>query len=138
MEIKSCERSERRAVLKGLLVLLAGIITGGCVGGGGEARARRFKLIEASKIKEGLNEFPLERIAVIKNGEALSAVSLLCTHQTCLLKTLPAGGGFLCPCHGSQFDGQGRVTQGPANDPLPWYQARIVDGWVEIDIPAKI
>lgn len=44
----------------------------------------------------------------------------VCTHLGCIplgqKVTEPRGqhGGWLCPCHGSQFDTSGRVCQGPA------------------------
>ncbi|XP_031839146.1 cytochrome b-c1 complex subunit Rieske, mitochondrial [Nomia melanderi] len=50
----------------------------------------------------------------------------ICTHLGCI--PIPnAGiipGGFYCPCHGSHFDGAGRVRQGPAptNLEIPPYK----------------
>lgn len=136
MEIGGWGAADRRKVLKGMALFLVGLLSG-CLGQGSGSRTRKFKLVEASKLKEGLNEFPIERVAVLKTGEKLSAISLVCTHQTCLIKAAPGGRGFLCPCHGSEFDEKGVVVQGPAKDPLPWYEVRIVDGFVEIDIPQK-
>lgn len=51
----------------------------------------------------------------------------ICTHLGCIpnlrdLPNLPASGGFFCPCHGSQFDGAGRVLRdmpAPYNLPVP-------------------
>lgn len=37
-----------------------------------------------------------------------------CTHLGCIPLRGGAAGGWVCPCHGSQFDASGRVTQGPA------------------------
>jgi nitrite reductase/ring-hydroxylating ferredoxin subunit len=59
-----------------------------------------------------------------------------CTHQGCSL----AEGAFddrsatvECACHGSVFDAEnGEPLDGPAADPLPVFQAREVDGWVEV------
>lgn len=53
----------------------------------------------------------------------------VCTHLGCVplgqKPTEPKGnyGGWLCPCHGSQFDTSGRVCRGPAptNLPVPPY-----------------
>ncbi len=53
----------------------------------------------------------------------------ICTHLGCVplgnKPTDPRGdfGGWLCPCHGSQYDTAGRVRHGPApaNLPLPPY-----------------
>lgn len=45
------------------------------------------------------------------------AFDMTCTHQGCLTG-LVASQRFSCPCHGSQFDGNGNVTRGPATRPL--------------------
>lgn len=49
-------------------------------------------------------------------GEFL-ALSAICTHQGCVIA--PSRVGFLCPCHGSSYDAEGRNTGGPAPRPLP-------------------
>jgi glycine/D-amino acid oxidase-like deaminating enzyme len=41
-----------------------------------------------------------------------------CTHQGCVLREDRALGTWDCPCHGSRFDADGSVIQGPANRPL--------------------
>jgi Rieske Fe-S protein len=46
------------------------------------------------------------------------AVSLRCTHLGCLLRFNPAERSWDCPCHGSRFDIDGSVLEGPATKPL--------------------
>jgi Rieske Fe-S protein len=41
-----------------------------------------------------------------------------CTHLGCLLRFNAAETSWDCPCHGSRFDVDGRVLEGPAVDPL--------------------
>jgi Rieske Fe-S protein len=48
----------------------------------------------------------------------LHAVSLRCTHLGCLLRFNAAERSWDCPCHGSRFDVDGRVLEGPATQPL--------------------
>jgi len=48
----------------------------------------------------------------------LHAVSLRCTHLGCLLRFNAAETSWDCPCHGSRFDVDGKVLEGPAVDPL--------------------
>ncbi|WP_155769683.1 Rieske 2Fe-2S domain-containing protein [Mycobacterium asiaticum] len=67
------------------------------------------------------------------NGE-VSAVGEFCPH---LAAPMSDGwldrGRIVCPWHGSQFDvHSGRVVRGPAAAPLPWYQARLHDGKIEV------
>ena len=48
----------------------------------------------------------------------LHAVSLRCTHLGCILRFNSAEGSWDCPCHGSRFDIDGTVLEGPATRPL--------------------
>lgn len=43
-----------------------------------------------------------------------TAYDAICPHQGCPVSFLSAGEGFACPCHGSRFDSQGHVLNGPA------------------------
>jgi glycine/D-amino acid oxidase-like deaminating enzyme/nitrite reductase/ring-hydroxylating ferredoxin subunit len=48
----------------------------------------------------------------------LHAVSLRCTHMHCILRFNSAERSWDCPCHGSRFDVDGAVLEGPAIKPL--------------------
>ena len=37
-----------------------------------------------------------------------------CPHAGCVPNARPGGMGWICPCHGSEFDTSGRVPRGPA------------------------
>jgi Rieske Fe-S protein len=65
-------------------------------------------------------EFPTgyPNIMLMKNDGTLIALSMLCTHVCCQL-TYVTGNQLYCPCHGSLFDSNGNVIQGPAVVPLP-------------------
>lgn len=58
---------------------------------------------------------------VVTTGPALApyGISAKCTHLGCTVEWQADRRKFVCPCHGSEFDDQGRVTQGPAASPLP-------------------
>lgn len=61
--------------------------------------------------------FRQERIAVMREGSSIIALSLVCTHLGCTVSVTPEG--MICPCHGSRFDRSGTVLAGPAERPLP-------------------
>ena len=52
-----------------------------------------------------------------------TALLLRCTHHDNQLIT--TGNGFRCTLHGSQFDQEGRVTNGPAERPLKKYPTQL-------------
>merc|ERR1711956_160895 len=42
------------------------------------------------------------------------AISAVCTHLGCVVPWVKASNKFCCPCHGSQYDENGKVVRGPA------------------------
>jgi cytochrome b6-f complex iron-sulfur subunit len=66
-----------------------------------------------------------EAVGVFSYGGTYHALSLVCTHLGCLVNWVPEAGEFQCPCHGSRFDPNGAVLQGPAPLPLKRYNARV-------------
>ena len=60
------------------------------------------------------------RVALMREGDAVYALSLVCTHLGCTVNVTPTE--LICPCHGSSFDRQGVVLKGPADRKLPRYQ----------------
>jgi nitrite reductase/ring-hydroxylating ferredoxin subunit len=59
-------------------------------------------------------------LIVRSSPHAFVALSTQCTHEGCPV-TPPVGGIITCPCHGSQFDLDGKVRRGPAQFPLTRY-----------------
>ena len=60
------------------------------------------------------------------SGNTFNALSSTCTHQACQITGFDTGSGhFICPCHGSMFDVNGNVVQGPAGRPLPKYSSQL-------------
>lgn len=79
---------------------------------------------------KGLHKGPLgSHVLIGRDAGGLYALSSICTHQSCDLDGKDQGqqagtimsNGIQCNCHGSQFDTQGNVVQGPAQFPLEAY-----------------
>ena len=112
---------------RALLALpLVGISATACRENSSEHGPQKFSLGLITDFSAGVNLRELERLLVLREDRgatsAFRAVSLLCTHQTCLLSFQGTSSGFQCPCHGSRFSMRGEVLHGPATESLPWYQ----------------
>ena len=79
---------------------------------------------------------------VIEQGPKIATYGIkpICTHLGCTVKWHAEQKHFICPCHGSQYDPQGRVVHGPAKRALPLVtvvvkqnQIRLVDRAPAID-----
>lgn len=84
---------------------------------------------------DGAVPFPEKKVAVIRRGDRLAALSLECTHLGCLVNSVDQG--FFCPCHGSQFGPLGEIWSGPASRPLPWHAVRAQEGRLWIHTAGK-
>ena len=62
---------------------------------------------------------------IYRTAQGFLAYSLICTHLGCTLEE--DGIGFSCPCHGSEFDSEGKVIQGPAQDDLPPLELEVTE-----------
>jgi Rieske Fe-S protein len=71
---------------------------------------------------------------VSRTGEqAFTAVDAVCTHQSCTITGID-GTTYVCPCHGSRYDRNGRVTGGPAIASLRQYQTSFASGVLSIAV----
>ncbi|MEO6089113.1 MAG: FAD-dependent oxidoreductase [Umezawaea sp.] len=75
---------------------------------------------QAHVVRDGLGKMGVYR----DRSGALHGVSLRCTHLGCLVAFNAAETSWDCPCHGSRFDVDGGVLEGPATQPLPRREAR--------------
>ena len=60
-----------------------------------------------------------------------SAIDAVCSHQSCRV-TGADGTAYVCPCHGSRYDRNGRVLNGPATAALRQFPTTFNSGIVTI------
>jgi Rieske Fe-S protein len=123
---------DRRTVLRGVALSGAlgasGSLLAGCgSGGSGDTGASAGGSAAASKDLGPVSEVPVgggvvyaeQKVVVTQPATGdLQAFSAVCTHQGCTVGDV-SGGTINCPCHGSRFNLDGSVANGPATRPLP-------------------
>jgi cytochrome b6-f complex iron-sulfur subunit len=62
---------------------------------------------------------------------AFMAIDAVCSHQSCTV-TSADGTAYVCPCHGSRYDRNGRVLNGPAIAALRQFPTAFASGVVTI------
>ncbi|MBV6340572.1 ubiquinol-cytochrome c reductase iron-sulfur subunit [Candidatus Magnetobacterium casense] len=100
--------------------------------------ATKFKIGTADNFPVGVvSKFDEKGVFVFSSEEGLYAISSVCTHLGCLVALTDTG--FACPCHGSEFNKNGKVSGGPAPRGLPWLQiSRDVDGSLDVDTAKEV
>jgi len=113
------------------------------------------KLGPPADFPDGIKFLPDERLFVFRQGNTFHAISAVCTHLGCTVRaealanvqTAGSGSGelrlthrFLCPCHGSEYKGDGSNVAGPAPKPLAWYRLSFApdDGQLVVDLAAEV
>jgi Rieske Fe-S protein len=62
---------------------------------------------------------------VTKTGDSFRALASKCTHKGCEVLWVPGRKVFQCPCHGGQFNAEGKNIAGPPPTPLPTLATKI-------------
>jgi Rieske Fe-S protein len=116
-------RLNRRSFL-----LLGAAFAAGCAapGGGNFSTAEKKHVVNAGPAAQYLADGVYARYRdlgffLVRRGASLFALSAICTHRKCKLDA-EADKTFYCPCHGSTFDADGKVTEGPARRDLPIFE----------------
>lgn len=81
--------------------------------------SRKKPLLRVAKAEippGGALVFRKSRVAIIREGDDIYALSIVCTHLGCSVNITPRE--LICPCHGSIFGRRGEVFKGPADRPL--------------------
>lgn len=90
-------------------------------------------------LTQGLKGDPTYLVVEADKTLATYGINAVCTHLGCVVPWNAAENKFICPCHGSQYNNQGRVVRGPAPLSLALVHADVDDGkvlfvpWVETD-----
>jgi Rieske Fe-S protein len=84
---------------------------------------RPFVLVQASGL-----EFP---VCLYRHADDdYSALYMKCTHQGCRVDAFASA--LVCPCHGSEFDTRGRVSQSPAETDLQTFEVEAIENYIYI------
>ena len=79
------------------------------------------------------NELDSSGMLLFRQSESIVKVySRNCTHASCTIGGFSSSGISSCQCHGSMFDTNGNVVNGPAAIPLNQYSATISENIVTI------
>jgi cytochrome b6-f complex iron-sulfur subunit len=119
-----------------LTVLAAGAfasaLDAGCSSPSGGVGPAHIGTVDAGNVSEypvgSLGAVDAQPVAVGRDAQGVYAMTLTCTHAGCNMAvdgSVSFSAGLACACHGSRFDRNGNVTQGPATKPLVHFKVTI-------------
>jgi cytochrome b6-f complex iron-sulfur subunit/menaquinol-cytochrome c reductase iron-sulfur subunit len=131
------------------LVPAAGALgSSGTSGGKGQARwlrvgrladlpqgeARRLSVVGDERDGYALaRDQMLGSVWVVREGANVRAMSATCPHLGCSIERGADAKSFACLCHASRFSLAGAAESGPSPRAMDALDARVVDGFVEVD-----
>ncbi len=81
---------------------------------------------------------PKRNVWVFRDEKGFWAISAVCTHLGCIVMR-DEKKEFICPCHGTVFNAQGKNMSGPAPGPLPWFEIGLdPSGDLYVDTQSKV
>ncbi|WP_017306515.1 cytochrome b6-f complex iron-sulfur subunit [Spirulina subsalsa] len=91
-------------------------------------------------LTQGLKGDPTYLIVQEDATLASYGLNAICTHLGCVVPWNASANKFMCPCHGSQYNAEGKVVRGPAPLSLALAHATVTDEdtveytpWTETD-----
>ncbi len=90
-------------------------------------------------LAQGLKGDPTYIIVNEDRSLANFGLNAVCTHLGCVVPWNASENKFICPCHGSQYNNEGKVVRGPAPLSLALVHAAVTDdkltftNWTETD-----
>lgn len=73
----------------------------------------------------------LGAVWLIRRGEKVAALSVVCPHLGCSVNA--EAGGFGCPCHTSEFDAEGNKVSGPSPRGMDPLSTKLEDDYVHVN-----
>ena len=104
-----------------------------------DPRIRVGKLAKYREMVPGdVNEdYKNQGIWMVRDGDRLAALSIICTHLGCIPNWLPNDRKFKCPCHGSGYKPDGINFEGPTPRPLERFRLFVADSLITVDKSKK-
>lgn len=109
----------------------------------------RIKIGAPQQFPQGATFIRSASLFVVRRQNEFYAISAICTHLGCTVnkerghekeKSLDENFEFDCPCHGSQYDDEGRNISGPAPRPLQRFKLHLADddGQLLVDLQENV
>ena len=148
---------DRRSLLARLVTAGVGVIGAGLAGLVGVVAAPRIRRPEtrwrtalslfdlpadrpasaviADRVADGWYESRSQTVVYIdRDGEGYRALLSTCSHLGCKVNWDDGSKQIRCPCHGGDYDREGRVLAGPPPRPLERLQVRVNSQTSEIEV----
>lgn len=83
-------------------------------------------------LAQGLKGDPTYIVVESEGTIADYGINAICTHLGCVVPWNTAENKFMCPCHGSQYNSEGKVVRGPAPLSLALAHAAVADDKISL------